>query len=322
MQPEPVRPEPMLRLRPLGLGDILDDIFRVYRRHFALLAGISIAVLLPTLLLQVASGQANALGTIAGVFTNLGNPAAFAAQPPPAPPNFVLYGLSLVVTIVLVPFSSGAVTQAAIDLAVGNPVGFRSVLRAVLRRYWALLGLIGLVLVALLGLLGVATGVTTLLVILFRSTAAVVVLVITVAVIATLVVLAWFGVRWTLAVPALLAEGAGPVGALRRSWRLTRGSYWRTLGIIVLVYILQSVVGSVVSLFVFPLAILVPFVPGAVRGAILLTGTTLAGAVTAPVVYLCVVLLYFDLRIRRESFDLDQLARQAVEAPNAHPEST
>jgi hypothetical protein len=28
------------------------------------------------------------------------------------------------------------------------------------------------------------------------------------------------------------------------------------------------------------------------------------------VLYLCLVLLYFDLRIRKESFDLDQLAAQ------------
>ena len=70
-------------------------------------------------------------------------------------------------------------------------------------------------------------------------------------------------------------------------------------------------VQSAIGLFAFPVALLVPFVPAVVRGAILLTITTAAQALVLPVVYLAVALLYFDLRVRREAFDLDQLARQA-----------
>src|SRR5438128_9348257 len=36
-----------LRLRPLEIGDVLDETFRMYRRHFLLLAGISVIFSVP-----------------------------------------------------------------------------------------------------------------------------------------------------------------------------------------------------------------------------------------------------------------------------------
>jgi len=185
---------------------------------------------------------------------------------------------------VVLPFTIGAITQAAIDLMLGSPVSVRSALLGVARRYWALLGLSALfLLISPLAL--------------------------------CLPVLVWLAVRWSVAVPAMLAEGVGPIRALDRSWTLTRGSWWRVFGILLLMYLLQSAVSGAFGVLAFPLAIAVPFLPQFVRGAMLLSLTTAASAVVLPVIYLCIALLYFDLRIRRESFDLDQLARQAVSPP-------
>ena len=36
-----------LRLRPLEIGDLLDETFRMYRRHFLLFAGISVILAIP-----------------------------------------------------------------------------------------------------------------------------------------------------------------------------------------------------------------------------------------------------------------------------------
>jgi len=36
-----------LRLRPLEIGDVLDETFRMYRRHFLLLAGVSVIFSIP-----------------------------------------------------------------------------------------------------------------------------------------------------------------------------------------------------------------------------------------------------------------------------------
>jgi hypothetical protein len=273
---------PLLRLRPLGLGEILDEVFRVYRRHFGLLAGIALVLAVPTLLVQVASGSAASFGFLLTLLGGLGNPGTLAGQEPPAPPNLVLLGLTYLVLLATIPFTLGAITSAAIDLVQGRPTGIRRALAAVGRRYWALLALLLLFAVMTPMFICLPLGI-------------------------------WLGVRWVAAIAVVLAEGTGPIRALDRSWTLTRGNFWRLFGILLVMYLLQSVVSGALGVFALPVAVLVPFVPAVLRGAILLTVEALAGAVVQPVIYLTVVLLYFDLRVRREDFDLDQLALQAAE---------
>ena len=272
---------PLLRLRPLGLGELLDDVFRVYRRHFWLLVAIALIVSLPTLAFQFASGSATQFGFALTILGNLGNPDGLVGTQPPGLPNLALLALGYVVLIVLIPFTLGAIPRAAVDIVLGNPVGVRSTLAGVARRYWALMGL------ALLYVL-----ISPLLF--------------------CLPVFVWLFVRWVVAIPALLTEGVGPIRALDRSWVLTRAHWWRLFGILALIYLLTWVLSNALGVFALPLAIVVPFVAPEVRGAIILTVETLASAVVEPALYLCVTLLYFDLRIRREHFDLDELARQAV----------
>jgi hypothetical protein len=274
----------LLRLRPLGLGEILDEVFRVYRRHFGLLAGIALVLAVPTLLVQVASGSAASFGFLLTLLGSLGNPGAVAGQEPPAPPNPIFLLLSYVVLLATIPFTLGAVTAAAIDVLQGRPTGIWRAIAAVARRYGALMLLLLLFVLMAPLFLCFPVGI-------------------------------WLGVRWVAAIPVMLAEGTGPIRALDRSWTLSRGNFWRVFGILLLMYLLQSVVSGALGVFSLPLAVAVPFVPAVVRGAIVLTIEAVAGAVVQPLIYLTVVLLYFDLRIRREDFDLDQLARQAAAEP-------
>ena len=279
----PTPQEPLLRLRPLGVGEILDDIFRVYRRHFGLLCAIGLLLSVPTLLIRLIGGSAVIFGSFISPLSSFGNPPGLVALQPPGPINIVLLGLAyLVLLVALVPFTVGAVTQAAIGLALGNPVSVRSAFAGVARRYWALLAqtlILGAAIAPLLLCFPVAI---------------------------------WLAVRWIVGVPALLAEGIGPIKALGRSWALTRRNWWRTFGILLLIYLLQVVISGALGTLGLPLALAVPFAPPVVQGSIALTVSTAAGALTLPVVYVCIVLLYFDLRIRHEYFDLDQLARRAV----------
>lgn len=48
----------------------------------------------------------------------------------------------------------------------------------------------------------------------------------------------FFVVRWSLAIPVVMAEGRGATAALRRSAELIRGSWWRTFGVYVLVFLI------------------------------------------------------------------------------------
>src|SRR5438132_208808 len=71
----------------------------------------------------------------------------------------------------------------------------------------------------------------------------------------------WILVRWAVAIPVLLNERAGPVAALSRSWHLTRGSWWRTFGILVVAILIEYVASDIVTVIGLPIAALVPFIP-------------------------------------------------------------
>jgi hypothetical protein len=115
-----------------------------------------------------------------------------------------------------------------------------------------------------------------------------------------------------LAFPALVLEpGTTAMRALARSWALTRGSRWRMFGLIV----------TMMILFYVPFAALLGVaglvLPRADIGAsnlavgIGLTTVVVAGVVQLfmyPLFYCVITVAYYDLRVRKEGFDLEVLA--------------
>ena len=64
---------------------------------------------------------------------------------------------------------------------------------------------------------------------------------------AALLAMIWVGVRLTLVPVLLVSQSLTIRGALARSWRLTRGSWWRIFGIVLVVALVVSVLGGIVS---------------------------------------------------------------------------
>src|SRR3984893_7647088 len=105
-----------LRLRPLEIGDLLDETFRMYRRHFFLFAGISVILTIPT-----AAMTGFVFYTLFGTFLQSIN----SNQTPDLsllPPSLLALGVALLVAFVLYPFTAGAVVYAACESALGHPV--------------------------------------------------------------------------------------------------------------------------------------------------------------------------------------------------------
>src|SRR6266513_6368037 len=46
-----------IRFRPMPLPELLDELFRLYRRHFSLIVGVALLVALPGLVLQLITGS-------------------------------------------------------------------------------------------------------------------------------------------------------------------------------------------------------------------------------------------------------------------------
>ncbi len=126
----------------------------------------------------------------------------------------------------------------------------------------------------------------------------------------------WLYIAWAFALPVLLVEGVRGPEALRRSYTLVRGRWWRTFSVIALGFLLAVVI-STLTRGVFLLGLLVSD-----SDALVLALSTLAGivglAVSAPFQAALLTTLYFDTRVRTEGFDLEQLAAEiGAEAPAA-----
>ncbi len=124
-------------------------------------------------------------------------------------------------------------------------------------------------------------------------------------------------VFWVVAAPAVVLERCGPVTAMRRSWRLVRGSWWRVFGIFLLSYLIVYLISGIVSA---PLQVLTSLgsldqftsASSAPNGLQVLPttgvaafGLALSQAVTTliavPLLACIISLLYVDLRIRKEN---------------------
>jgi hypothetical protein len=102
---------------------------------------------------------------------------------------------------------------------------------------------------------------------------------------------------WILTSPVVIFERRFGSAALGRSRELMRGHKWRAFGVLVVGSIIVGILGAVL---------------GGVFGLIPLLGPIgqgLAQSIGVAYSTVVLVLLYFDVRCRKESFDLEHLAR-------------
>ena len=113
-------------------------------------------------------------------------------------------------------------------------------------------------------------------------------------------------VRTVVAVPAIVLERLSGWRGLQRSWQLISGRFWPTFGRMALLGLIAAIISSVVAaIFEIPGAVIDPnntFVFDQVASAI-------AAVFVGPITYIGVTLLYYDIRIRKEGFDIEMLAR-------------
>jgi hypothetical protein len=114
----------------------------------------------------------------------------------------------------------------------------------------------------------------------------------------------WFMLGATVISQVMVIERRFGMNAVRRSLELMKGHRGRAFLIVVLVMVLSGVVG-----FAFDLAVgSLPWLGGAASG--------FAQAVTGAFASVVFVVLYFDIRCRKEAFDIQHLA-QLVQAEGA-----
>jgi hypothetical protein len=294
-------------LRPLGVGDVLDELFAVYRRGFKTFVGITALVQVPLAVLALPIYAASSRFGQRMVDTEDLMAALEALGGATAALGALLALLSLVGTILMI----AAASYATSAIYLGQQPSIGEAYRFALDRFWGLIGL-GLVYFAIFVGLFLASVIT-----------AIVPPLLCISLPLVAAAGAYLAVAWSLATPALvLEERIGPLHALRRSQGLVRGAWLRTFAtlfvLVFLITVIQFLASGLVEAGVAGVQLVVA--PGqtvrpewlAVVSGLL---QSLAGVLYGPLTYIGLTLVYYDRRVRVEAFDLALLARQLAPPP-------
>ena len=271
---------PQQKLGERGLGDILNETFAVYGRRFKKLVALTAVVQVPLSIMTL---------LLALLFSN----------------DPVASGALAVIAVGVGIFSYGALICAVGQHYVLDDVSVSGCYTRVLWRAVSIAMLAALV--ALLLILVLAP-------LLFTSQDAPSPLALFSLMFG--VVLIVYLVYQTFMIPAVIVEGYRFSGAIRRGFNLARGSELRIVGHL-LVYGLVAL-GMFIMIGV-PFQLVSVFVSGEeVNLASQVTeaiGLLVAGVLVAPVTVIAATLLYYDLRVRKEGYDMSRLSLEMGVAP-------
>ena len=311
-------PKPgLIPLRPLEFGTVLSASFQVLRRNPRPTFGA--ALLLNALVVFLSAGISTVI-IISGIDR--------ASRASLADSDVIVAGtfaLAIVATLVAVGLSvvAQALLQGIISIEVsratlGEKLTLRQLLAMGRGRWWALIGW-----TLMLGAaIGIAFGVLIALSLGFfvagvPAAIAVGVVFLILGGLGLAVVAFWLSTKLAFVPAAIMIERLPLGGALRRSWSLVRGAFWRILGTLLLVTVMVNIAASVVTTpFQFAGSFALPLVNPAgqvdtdltliiVLNLVVVATTAVVGAIGAVLTTAAASLLYIDRRMRTEGLDLE-----------------
>jgi hypothetical protein len=280
-----------VELRPLGVGEILDVGIKITWRHAW--------TLIRTVLIIVAPVQVLAaviqLSAMPDSYIEIAYGTRTAEEVSPFEPidesevwaSIAAFGIAALLGAVATTLATGACYKAVADAYLGERPTWRTSLGYALRRLHSLLW------VTVIYSIGVGIG--FLLCILPGI---------------------YLAVAWVVAIPALLTERRKGFGAIGRSYSLVQGRWWPSFALMLVGVLIAGFISYAVQFLAFAPA----FTGGADDPVLLLAanavGSTLSAALWTPLIAAFATVLYFDLRVRKEGFDLALLAERIGVAPD------
>ena len=283
--PAPAQDAALLRLRPRDVAGLFDQAVWLYRRNFRAFLGIAAVVQLPVNLILVLA-TAWLIDPLAAITdAGLADDPLDAQQATITAFSDFLSRMSIILVIsvvgsVLLVLAEGALARAIADRYLGRPVTVRGAYRAIRpQALWLIIIVFVQSLISYLILLPP--------------------------------LFVYVYVAWSFVSQVIVLENANIVTGLQRSWRLVQGNWWRTAGMNGLVLLLSVII-------VLPSTV-VSVVMGAAGAPLLLTNfvsqfvTVALGLLFLPARLAAFTLMYYDLRIRKEGYDLEvALAERGV----------
>jgi MFS family permease len=298
-------------LKPMTLSELLDRTFTLYRNRFWLFCGLmvgpEIAILLCSLIVIVAFP----IRDLPVATANPQNPfAALASLESRLAATFV----AAFVQALFGALALGAVTVAVSELYLGRAATIRGSYEAVRGRIFGLFGLILMLMLVGIAFLtagsfagGFAGAIGMIASSLISPVIGVIFLFL--FIFAGVIGAVWLLMRFAVSIPAFMLERRGVVESMSRSGALTQGHRNRIFATVIVMYIV---------LLVFQVALAMPFLilqsTYRVRGLFPLwiqigqaASAAVASTIAAPLVMIAIALIYYDVRIRKEAFDLESM---------------
>jgi hypothetical protein len=281
-------------LRPLGIGEILDVGIKIYFRNAWTLFRLVLFVVLPAQIL-VAIIQASALpsGPETGFGFDFNTSTGDGLSTRDTWTAVTGFLVATIIGALAGKLAQAGCFRAVADAYLGEEVRWRASLRYALRRLPAVVGLsiVSTIVVSIGVLLCVIPGI-------------------------------YLWASFYVAIPVLLVEGVGPFRALGRSRELVRGRWWGTFGVALLGSLLAAIIGGALTALFVGLSIGSGGSDTVVGFIVNVLATTLSSVITTPAVAAFAIVLYVDLRVRKEGFDLYLLAQRLGVEPGDLESST
>jgi hypothetical protein len=304
-------------LTPLSLAGILDEAFDLYKRNFVLFVGIAAIIEAPSAIgLTLMTGmleppRGNSPEDVSKVLGVL-----FLMMM-----GFAVYGLFWIV-------QSGAQVMAASARYLGQPItigeAYKRSIRSAPRLLGGWLAVFGLIMAIVFALAFIAAFFIAAISVGSRPDEAITgifVIIIGVAIgVASVVIMAKWGVCLT---PVICIEGVGAIQGLARSGQLVKGLVRRSFWLILAVYAMIYSVGMAVAYTFATIVVDLVYPRFGVSPTIATMTTQLIQQAfmifMMPYLMSVYTVHYFDLRVRKEAFDLAFRASQMSVAPKIQP---
>lgn len=310
-------PKPgLIPLRPLGFGTLLGAPFLTLKRNPKATFGSALLVQAITVVVSLI-----VIGLVTWFVISRITTAA-----PEDVETVAAGGITAIILGSIIPFLisiAGTVFLQGVIVteAARSTLGEKLTLKATWKATWPRLG--ALLLWTLLAgaavsiVLAAIIGIVWLLVVLGGGFIAAGIILAILAGLALVVVGVWLGVKLSLVPSAIVLERAGVLAAVRRSWRLVDGYFWKTLGI---QYLIAFIVGTVSQVVLTPITIIYTmsvsvldptgataedWIAPAVLYVVLIIVSLLVASITSVVQSATLAFIYIDLRMRKEGLDLE-----------------
>ncbi len=296
-------------VRARSIDGILDDVFRQYRDYFGPLLLISLIFMTPIAVMNAVAGTLvptinyqlllHGQAGISALVNQLRQPQSLGARTAFAGMEVVI---GLVAMNVVTPLLQGTYYSLGADTVAYGSVKYPiwTYFRRAVKRWGAYLATIWLI-VGLSAAAAVVLGGALIAIIIAggaKSGAFLAVLLIIYLIVVILAI--WLNVRLLFTFPCVVVENLRNWRAIRRSWALTKGSFWR-------LFFISLIASIVLGLASAGLSFLIELLPS---NSLRLLGTGLISIVLAPFYALLIANLYIDMRIRRDGYDIELMTEK------------